>query len=395
MVQLPGVKKAVAATSQRITRNIKKESEEDKDTLGDSPVIIDDEEEKVGEIVEPLIVPDKSQGGDKELKVDIEALTFKPGTEYRVQKARRGMRFCPGDRSRMHNVPVTPVDATYNELQAAKSLVGLSEPQPKTGTLRNLRISKDNTEGKKIKDSREENKKSKKVKDSIKQDKDTKVEKVRTTKKGKVNENKQVPKEKVPANKDTTEVAECTVEKLEVKEQVNIRDQVQSLIDEGMNVEETKKKINTLKGIIAMLESTEEVTVTCKMSDAVGESDSKEGTSTGEQLENVVPDSTVKLSSVNYTVQMKVESDAESIETSEVNKVVRKFIDDNSEKEDVKLGDESKQEEKIVSEMKDIDKSDKTEQGGVRIKEIEHSEVNQKEDTVSEMQELDLKEAEK
>ena len=56
------------------------------------------------------------------------------------------MRFRPGDSSRMDSVPVRPVDTRYNELETAKSLVGLSEPQPKTGSLRNLHMSEEKTQ---------------------------------------------------------------------------------------------------------------------------------------------------------------------------------------------------------------------------------------------------------
>ena len=82
-----------------------------------------------------------------------------------------------------------------------------------------------------------------------------------------------------------------------------------------------------------MLETNEEKDVTCKKSDDVVDINSTQGMSTGEQVENVVPDSTVKLSSVNYTVQFRVESDSEQMKISEVDKVVHKFIGNNSEKE--------------------------------------------------------------
>ena len=63
----------------------------------------------------------------------------------------------------------------------------------------------------------------------------------------------------------------------------------------------------------------------------------------------------------------------------------------------LKVLDESKQEEQIVSEMQGSDKTDKTEDGGVKIKEIESNEVNVNKDTVSasDMQESELPEAEK
>ena len=71
----------------------------------------------------------------KELKVNIETLTFKTVVkqERRVQKARWGKKFMPGSSSRIVNIPDQPVDQRYNEFEAAKSLVGLSDPQPRTG----------------------------------------------------------------------------------------------------------------------------------------------------------------------------------------------------------------------------------------------------------------------
>ena len=241
MVHLPGLKKAVAATRHHIKRSVKKEPAEDNtDPLGDSPVIIDDEEEKP----EPLIVPDKSQGGGKELKVDIETPTFKPVTEYRVQKARRGMRFRPGDSSRMDNVQVKPVDTRYNELEAAKSLVGLSEPQPKTGSLCSLCMSEEKTQVEEIKDSSEQNKDHKEEKDSLKEEKDTKEEKAVTTNKTKGKGKKTVSKEKVSKYKETKDKVESKAEEAKVVEEWgNICDQVQSLIYDGMNEEDTTKKL--------------------------------------------------------------------------------------------------------------------------------------------------------
>ena len=138
-------------------------------------------------------------------------------------------------------------------------------------------------------------------------------------------------------NKETKDKDESKAEKAEVmQEKGNIREQVQSLIDNGMNEEDTKKKISTFKGILALLQTNEEKVDIRKKSNDVSETNISEGTSTGKQVENVVPDSTVKLSSVNYTVQLRVESDLENIDTSEVDKVACKFIENNSQKEDVK-----------------------------------------------------------
>ena len=153
-------------------------------------------------------------------------------------------------------------------------------------------------------------------------------------------------------NKETKDKDESKAEEPQVvEEQGNIHEQVQSLIDDGMNEEDTKKKFDTLKGILALLETNKEKDVICKKSDDVAEINNTQGMSTGDQVNNFVPDNTVKLSSVNYTVQLRVEKDSEQIETSEVDKVVHKFIDDNSDKEAVKVLEESEEEQQIVSEM--------------------------------------------
>ena len=197
-------------------------------------------------------------------------------------------------------------------------------------------------------------------------------------------------------NKETKDKDESKAEEPQVvEEQGNIHEQVQSLIDDGMNEEDTKEKIDTLKGILALLETNEERDVICKMSDDVAEINSTQGMNTGDQVENFVPDNTVKLSSVNYTVQLRAEKDSEQIETSEVDKVVHKFIDDNSDKKTVKVLEESKEEQQIVSEMQESGKTDRTEEGEVKIKEIESNGGSLKDDTVSDIQESELQELEK
>ena len=126
--------------------------------LGDNPVIVDDavDDEETSRTKKPKV------SAMKEFKVDLKTLTLKPVVkqERRVQKARWGMKFMPGSRSRMPNIPDQPVDKRYNELEAAKSLVGLSEPQPKTGDIGNLCISGDEVKDK-LFDSKDSNKEQK------------------------------------------------------------------------------------------------------------------------------------------------------------------------------------------------------------------------------------------
>ena len=52
----------------------------------------------------------------------------------------------PGYSSRMVNPPVQPVTQTYNDLEAAQSLVGLGGAQPKKDSLHNLHTSEDKFE---------------------------------------------------------------------------------------------------------------------------------------------------------------------------------------------------------------------------------------------------------
>ena len=72
-------------------------------------------------------------------------------------------------------------------------------------------------------------------------------------------------------------------------------------------------------------------------------------------MENDVSDSNVQACSVNCTVELRVDSDWETIDTSEVDKVVFKFIDDNSAEKDVKGSEESELKEGEKAEEADSD----------------------------------------
>ena len=117
--------------------------------LGSSPEVISvsDEQEKEEK-------PTVKEGSpkSKDLKVTIETLTLRPMIPVDVNKhpqtARRGRGFCP-DASKPRWLGKTP---TYNELEAAQTLVGLKQDQPKQGSIRNLR-NKDIQEEKEERDS--------------------------------------------------------------------------------------------------------------------------------------------------------------------------------------------------------------------------------------------------
>ena len=122
----------------------------DKDEpLGSSPEVISvrDEQEKEEK---PTIKEDSPKS--KDLKVTIETLTLRPvipvDVNKRPQTARRGRGFCP-DASKPRWLGKTP---TYNELEAAQTLVGLKQDQPKQGSICNLR-NKDIQEEKEEQDS--------------------------------------------------------------------------------------------------------------------------------------------------------------------------------------------------------------------------------------------------
>ena len=83
---------------------------------------------------------------DKKLVVDIETLSFRPAAGQRLQTARRGKKFIPGNvaicwtgRVSAKGDAVNEIDdSLYNELLAAQSLVHLSKDQPKEGDICNL-----------------------------------------------------------------------------------------------------------------------------------------------------------------------------------------------------------------------------------------------------------------
>ena len=122
--------------------------DEDK-PLGSSPEVISvsDEQEKEEK---PTVKEDPPKS--KDLKVTIETLTSRLVIPVDVNKcpqfARRGRGFRP-DAPKPRWLGKMP---TYNELEAAQTLVGLKQDQPKQGSIRNLR-NKDIQEEKEEQDS--------------------------------------------------------------------------------------------------------------------------------------------------------------------------------------------------------------------------------------------------
>ena len=136
------------AVAQKTKVKVKKEPMDEDEPLGSSPEVISvrDEQEKE----KPTVKEDSPKS--KDLRVTIETLTLRPVIPVDVNKhpqtARRGRGFHP-DASKPRWLGKMP---TYNELEAAQTLVGLKQDQPKQGSIRNLR-NKDIQEEKKEQDS--------------------------------------------------------------------------------------------------------------------------------------------------------------------------------------------------------------------------------------------------
>ena len=122
--------------AQKTKVKVKKEPMDEDEPLRSSPEVISvsDEQEKEEN---PTIKEDSPKS--KDLKVTIETLTLAPmipvDVNKRPQTARRGRGFRP-DASKPRWLGKMP---TYNELEAAQTLVGLKQDQPKQGSICNLR----------------------------------------------------------------------------------------------------------------------------------------------------------------------------------------------------------------------------------------------------------------
>ena len=157
-MKLPALEKAVAIAQK--TRAKKeppdKQSQEEKDPLDAQPEIIEVDD------MEPKKVQVKLSPKEKHLQVSIETLTLKSVLPVEVshpQTARRGRDFHPGRGKRAwtgktsdNSENKTKPTPSCNELEAAQSLVGMKEPQPKSESIHKLKSydAKQTTESKDI-----------------------------------------------------------------------------------------------------------------------------------------------------------------------------------------------------------------------------------------------------
>ena len=147
----------------------------------------------------------------------------------------------------------------------------------------------------------------------------------------------------------------------------------EEVVHRGIDEEQTHIRISALKGIISLLSSKDNNDDICKKSDDV-----QEVPSTSEQVENVVAEGNVKDSScVEYSVELRIESNSEQIDMGEVEKVVHKFAE---EKSDIK----SNEGKEVGGDMQEMQQT----AGGAEI--IEQSEL--KESKKTEEVDSDIKE---
>ena len=247
-MKIPSVQKAVAARMGR--RSVKKEPlGEQPDSTDDSPIIVEQD-------IKPLLIKDGGQSspGPKKLQVNIETLTLKPAnlvckisddepekkeipivSKSHTPTARRGVGWKRKGKSRQEwtgktdNKPVT--DILYNELDAARSLVGLGGDQPKSGNIRNLHTKdKENTES------------------TLSTEVDTSNRKATTR------------DNVVSTSTDTVVSTSPENVKEDLIYTAKVRAEVEQLLKEGKNDVYTQSKVDTLKGILQLLTKPESKT---------------------------------------------------------------------------------------------------------------------------------------
>ena len=247
-MKIPSVQKAVAARMGR--RSVKKEPlGEQPDSTDDSPIIVEQD-------IKPLLIKDGGQSspGPKKLQVNIETLTLKPAnlvckisddepekkeipivSKSHTPTARRGVGWKRKGKSRQEwtgktdNKPVT--DILYNELDAARSLVGLGGDQPKSGNIRNLHTKdKENTES------------------TLSTEVDTSNRKATTR------------VDVVSTSTDTVVSTSPENVKEDLIYTAKVRAEVEQLLKEGKNDVYTQSKVDTLKGILQLLTKPESKT---------------------------------------------------------------------------------------------------------------------------------------
>ena len=247
-MKIPSVQKAVAARMGR--RSVKKEPlGEQPDSTDDSPIIVEQD-------IKPLLIKDGGQGspGPKKLQVNIETLTLKPAnlvckisddepekkeipivSKSHTPTARRGVGWKRKGKSRQEwtgktdNKPVT--DILYNELDAARSLVGLGGDQHKSGNICNLHTKdKENTES------------------TLSTEVDTSNRKATTR------------VDVVSTSTDTVVSTSPENVKEDLIYTAKVRAEVEQLLKEGKNDVYTQSKVDTLKGILQLLTKPESKT---------------------------------------------------------------------------------------------------------------------------------------
>ena len=169
-LKLPALKKAMTATSSRMR------SSKNKNEMGGKEGKRITVEEEIKEKIKPLIIHKSGlvDGTPEKLVVDVETLSFKPILGGRLQTARRGVPFTPGNirgwgrgrggnriwgafinkehvarTSKGDDEVIVEEGTTYNEWLATQGLIDLKSDQPKSGSIHKLhenKGSKDNVE---------------------------------------------------------------------------------------------------------------------------------------------------------------------------------------------------------------------------------------------------------
>ena len=279
--------------------------------------------------MEPKKVQVKLSPKEKHLQVSIETLTLKPVLSH-PQTAQRSRGFCPGGGKRMwtgktsdNSENETKPTPSYNELEAAQSLVGMKEPQPKLGSIHKLRSydAKKTTEIKDI----VEYKPQQQVKPKLKCQGRIKIKK----------ETETDIKKKMLYRKNLI----IKWRRL-LKTQKFLRPHYvggAALITEGKGDVDTRSHIDTLKGIIALLQNPgEKATDICKKDVEESNTDNGTGVPTDKGDSNDKGVLTSEDNVVKYDLKVKIDSDTDK-ETSKIKSIVTDVTDKMVHKIDDKI----------------------------------------------------------
>ena len=242
---------AVVWKTRVMKEPLDKQPQEKKDPLDTQPEIIEVDD------MEPKKIQLKLSPKEKDLQVSIETLTLKSVLPVAVevscpQTAQRGRGFCPGGGKRAwtgktseNSENKTKPTPSYNELKAAQSIVGMKEPQSKSGDICKLRSydTKQTTESKDI----VEIKPQQQVKPKLKCQGRINIKKETETDINKEDVVKEKPDRKTEEAAEKPEVSEAT-----------LREEMQTLITESQGEIDTRSHTDTRKGIIALLQNSGE-----------------------------------------------------------------------------------------------------------------------------------------